>query len=69
MVFEAVAEVVDSKAEAEDTTAEEVDEAEEEDMMVVVDMVANMVEAVGINQLAGGSDQMQERCSEMMTHR
>ena len=56
----AVAEVVDSKAEAEDTTAEEADAAEEEDMMASVDMYSDMAEAVGIIHLAGGLYQMQE---------
>ena len=41
----------------------------ESDMIVVVDVEANMAEAVGIIQLSGGADQMQEWCSAMMAHR
>ena len=41
----------------------------ESDMIVVVDVEANMAEAVGIIQLAGVADQMKEWCSEMMAHR
>ena len=61
-------EVVDYKAEAEDTTAEEADAAKEEDMMALVEMEANIAEEVGIIRLSGGADKMQEWCSAMMTH-
>ena len=42
MVSKAVVEVVDFKAEAEDTTAREVDADEEEDIMAGVDAEVNM---------------------------
>ena len=59
----------DSKAEAEDTAAEEADVTNYEYMMTVVDVEADMAEAVGIIWLSGGAYQMQEWCSEMMAHR
>ena len=50
LVSEAVAEVVDSKAKSKDDTTEEAKADEEEYMMAVVDVEADMAEAVGIIQ-------------------
>ena len=36
--------------------------------MATVDMKADMAEAVGMIQFAGGEDRMQEWCSVMMAH-
>ena len=69
LVSEVLAEVADSKAEAEDNTVEKVDAAKEEDMMAVVDVEVDMEEAVGTTQLAGGADQIKEWCSAVMAHR
>ena len=63
LISEVVAEVVDSKAEAENATAYHADTIKEEDMMAVADMEAEMEEAVGIIKLAGRADQIQEWCS------
>ena len=59
LIHEAVAEVANYKADAEDNTAEEVNTDEEEDMMVVVDAEADMADVVGIIQITGGADRMQ----------
>ena len=60
LVSKAVIEVVNSKAEAADTTTEESDAAEEEETMEVVDVEADMAEAVGITKISGRADHMQE---------
>ena len=59
LVTKAVAEVVNFKAEAEETMTEEADAIEEEDMMAVVDAEADMEEAVVIIQAIDGEYQMQ----------
>ena len=38
-------------------------------MMAVVVVEAYMAEAVGVIQISGGEDHMQEWCSEIMAHR
>ena len=58
LVSEAVEDVVNYNAEAQDTTLEELDAAEEEDMVVVVDVEADMAAVVGIIQLEGGANQI-----------
>ena len=68
LIHEAVAEVANYKADAEDNTAEEVNTDEEEDMMVVVDAEADMADVVGMIQITGGADLMQEWYSAMMAH-
>ena len=68
-VSEEVTEVVDYKAEEDDTMTEDADTAKEEYIMAVVDMEANMAEAVGIIQVTGGADQMQEWCLVIMAQR
>ena len=45
------------------------DSDEEKNMMAVVDVEVDMAEVVGIIQLSGKVDQMQEWCSSMMSHR
>ena len=58
LVSESVEDVVNYNAEAQDTTLEEMDAAEEEDMVVVVDVEADMAAVVGIIQLEGGANQI-----------
>ena len=54
LVSKAVAEEVDSKAESKDNTAEEAKADKEKYMMAVVDVEADMAEAVGIIQFKAG---------------
>ena len=44
------------------------DSDEEKNMIAVVDVEVDMAEVVGIIQLSGKADQMQEWCSAMMSH-
>ena len=59
LVTKTVAEVVNFKAEAEETMTEEADAIEEEDMMAVVDAESDMEEAVVIIQAIDREYQMQ----------
>ena len=60
LVTKAVEEVVNFKADAEDTTAEEADAVKKENMMAVVDEEAETAEAVGIIKVTDGADRIQE---------
>ena len=59
LVPKAVEEVVNFKAEVEDSTAEYAVAVEEKDMMAVVDAEAHMIEAVEIIQVTDGAYRMQ----------